>query len=197
MTKGGYKKYRTNLKHNDMKIVYYILLASLMLFSSCEKKNFANDILKMQSRPIDLTTCEGAVCYENGERTTYSSADSAYQLIIYVDSTSCSPCFISHMYDYKKTVEYFDSAGIRTLFVFEPSHDKVEDVMSYLEQQNNPFLSIVVRDGGFASANPHLPQSSMLHSFLLNEKNEVVVVGNPARNNKVKELMLNTMKSQK
>lgn len=69
--------------------------------------------------------------------------------------------------------------------------------MSYLEQQNNPFLSIVVRDGGFASANPHLPPSSILHSFLLNEKNEVVVVGNPARNNKVKELMLNTMKSQK
>lgn len=85
-----------------MNIKFTVLLSVLVLICSCGKKNFADDILKMQSRPIDLTTCEGAVCYENGERTTYSSADSAYQLIIYVDSTSCSPCFISHMYDYKK-----------------------------------------------------------------------------------------------
>lgn len=180
-----------------MKIVHYIMFAVLMVLSSCGNKKIADEILKMHSRPIDLTACEDAVCYENGKKSTYTCADSAYKLVIYIDSASCSPCIISHMYDYEETVEKFDSAGIRTLFVFEPSQDKVEDVMSYLEQQNNPFLSIVVRDGGFASANPHLPPSSMLHSFLLNEKNEVVVVGNPARNDKVKELMLNTVKSQK
>lgn len=66
-----------------MKIVYYILLASLMLFSSCGKKNFADDILKMQSRPIDMTCCKDAVLIENGEETKFCDNDSAYKLIIY------------------------------------------------------------------------------------------------------------------
>lgn len=180
-----------------MKKVHYIILMALMLLSSCRKKNFADDILKMQSRPIDLTACEGAACYENGKKSTYTCADSAYRLIVYVDSSSCSPCFVSYMLDYEETVEKFDSSGIRTLFVFEPSQNKVEDVISSLEQQSFPLLSLVVRDGGFASANPQLPASSLLHSFLLNEKNEVVVVGNPVRNEKVRELMLNTMNNQK
>ncbi len=176
-----------------MNIKFTVLLSVLVLICSCEKKNFADDILKMQSRPIDLTTCEGAVCYENGEKSTYTCADSAYRLIIYVDSTSCSPCFISHMYDYEEAVEKFDSAGIRTLFIFEPSLDKMEDVRFLLEQQAYPFLSVIVRNGRFSSANPHLSSSSLLHSFLLDKENKVIVVGNPAQNNKVKELMLKTV----
>ncbi|MBO5181371.1 MAG: hypothetical protein J6B92_05730 [Paraprevotella sp.] len=180
-----------------MKIIYYLLLASIMFLTSCGKTNFADEILKMQSRPIDLTACEGAVCYENGERTTYSSADSAYRLIIYVDSTSCSPCFVSHMLDYMGAVVDLDSAGVSTLFLFEPKQEQKEDLTSSLAEMSYPLRSIVVANGSFSSANPHLPPSTMLHSFLLNEKNEVVVVGNPARNDKVKELMLNTVKSQK
>lgn len=180
-----------------MRTVYYLFLASLMLLSSCGKKSFADEILKMQSRPIDLKACKDAVYLENGVEADFCDEDSVYKLILYIDSASCSPCFVSHMYDYKKTVEYFDSAGIRTLFVFEPSQNKVKDVISSLEQQSFPLLSLVVRDGGFASATPQLPASSLLHSFLLNEKNEVVVVGNPVRNEKVRELMLNTMNNQK
>ncbi|MDE5560566.1 MAG: hypothetical protein K2J00_02000 [Bacteroidaceae bacterium] len=180
-----------------MKTTIYILLSVIMLLSSCGKKNFADDILKLQSRPIDLSSCEGAVCYENGERAAYdSSADSAYKLVIYIDSASCSPCFVSHMYDYEETVAELDSVGIRTVFIFEPQKEKEEDVKTLLDRQAYPFLSVVVRNGSFSSANPHLPSSSLLHSFLLNKENKVIVVGNPARNDKVKELMLNTVKTQ-
>lgn len=180
-----------------MKTTYYLFLASMMLLTSCGKKNFADEILKMQSRPIDLTPCEGAVCYENGEKTTYSCADSAYRLIIYVDSTSCSPCFVSHMLDYMGTVVELDSAGVSTLFLFEPKQERQEELATSLEQMAYPLQSIVISNGNFSSVNPQLPPSTMLHCFLLNEKNEVVVVGNPVINEKVKKLMLNTMKDQK
>ena len=178
-----------------MKKAPYIMLAAIMLLSSCGKKNFADDILKLQSRPIDLSSCEGASCYGKGQRTAYHSEESAYKLVIYIDSTSCSPCFVSHMYDYEETVAELDSAGIGTVFIFEPQEEKEEDVRSLLDRQAYPFLSVVVRSGSFSSANPHLPSSTLLHSFLLDKENKVIVVGNPARNDKVKELMLNTVKN--
>ena len=172
-----------------------MLLASLMFLFSCGKKSLTAEILQIQSRPIDLTAGEDAVCYENGERTSYRSGDSAYKLIIYIDSTSCSPCFISHMQDYIATVEELDSVGIRTVLIFEPVRERVEDVKTSLEQQSFPFQTVVVDHTAFFSDNQHLPSYSLLHSFLLNRKNEVVIVGNPVRNTKVKELMLNTVKS--
>lgn len=42
--------------------------------------------------------------------------------------------------------------------------------------------------GEFKMLNPHLPQNTLLHSFLLNEKNEVILVGNPSQNKKIQEL---------
>lgn len=49
-----------------MNKVHYVLLAIMMLSSSCGEKKFANEILQMQSRPIDMTPCEEAYCYEEG-----------------------------------------------------------------------------------------------------------------------------------
>lgn len=180
-----------------MKIVYYMLFASLMFLSSCGKKSIADEILKMQSRPIDMASCEGAVCYENGERAAYySNADSAYKLIIYIDSASCSPCFVSHMLDYMGAVVDLDSVGVNTLFIFESKQEQKENLESSLAQLAYPLRAIVVPNGSFSSVNPHLPSSTLLHSFLLDKENKVIVVGNPARNDKVKELMLNTVRNR-
>lgn len=177
-----------------MKIIRYMTLTALVFISACGNNKFADDILEMQSRPIDMSVCEESSCYEAGVETGYNVRDSAYKLVIYIDSLSCSPCFISHMYEYEEIAKEFDSVGIRTVFIFEPQQDKEEDVRSSLRQQAYPFLGIVVRNGGFASANPHLPSSSLLHSFLLDERNGVIVVGNPVRNERIKELMLNSVK---
>lgn len=176
-----------------MKKVHYILLATMMLLSSCGKKKFANEILQMQSRPIDMTPCEEAYCYEEGKEVKYNCKDSTYKLVIYIDSLSCSPCFVSHMLDYMGTVVDFDSVGVNTLFIFEPKGEQKESLVSSLKELAHPIRTIIVPNGKFSSANPHLPSSPMLHSFLLNGNNEVIVVGDPAKNAKIKELMLNSL----
>lgn len=177
-----------------MKTICYTLLTVILLLSSCEKKNFADDILKMQSRPIDLTACNEAFCCENGERTTYNSEDSTYRLVVYLDSLSCSTCFISHMMDYLDTVEEFDSAGIKTIFLFEPKQGMEEDVISELSPYAYPFKIMVTKNGTFSSANSHLPSSSVMHSFLINKENNVMIVGNPDKNAIVRDLMLDIVK---
>lgn len=177
-----------------MKKVHCILLATMMLLSSCGKKKFANEILQMQSRPIDMTPCEEAYCYEEGKEVKYNCKDSTYKLVIFIDSLSCSPCFVSHMLDYMGTVVDFDSVGVNTLFIFEPKEEQKESLVSSLKELAYPIRTTVVPNGKFSSANPHLPSSSVLHSFLLNGNNEVMVVGNPMRNSNIKKLMFNYMK---
>ena len=85
-----------------MKIIRYMTLTALVFISACGNNKFADDILKMQSRPIDMSVCEESSCYEAGIEKGYNGRDSAYKLVIYIDSLSCSPCFISHMYEYEE-----------------------------------------------------------------------------------------------
>lgn len=42
--------------------------------------------------------------------------------------------------------------------------------------------------GEFERLNPHLPKNQALHTFLLDENNRVILVGNPLRNKKIKEM---------
>jgi hypothetical protein len=45
-------------------------------------------------------------------------------------------------------------------------------------------------DGSFERLNPHLPANEQFHTFLLNEDNKTVLVGNPVHNEKLKNLYL-------
>jgi hypothetical protein len=45
-------------------------------------------------------------------------------------------------------------------------------------------------DGSFERLNPHLPANEQFHTFLLNEDNKVILVGNPVHNEKLKNLYL-------
>lgn len=42
--------------------------------------------------------------------------------------------------------------------------------------------------GEFERLNPHLPQNKALHTFLLDENNNVLLVGNPLHNKKIEEM---------
>ena len=56
--------------------------------------------------------------------------------------------------------------------------------------KNSKFNYPVILDtlGQFERLNPHLPKNKALHAFLLDENNNVILVGNPLLNKKIKEM---------
>ena len=56
--------------------------------------------------------------------------------------------------------------------------------------KNSRFNYPIILDtlGHFAKLNPHLPKNKALHTFLLDENNNVILVGNPLHNKKIKEM---------
>ena len=50
--------------------------------------------------------------------------------------------------------------------------------------------------GVFRRTNPQLPSNPMLHTFLLDENNEVLAVGNPLENEKIDRMFWRTVKEK-
>ena len=44
---------------------------------------------------------------------------------------------------------------------------------------------------------PHIPSNPLLHSFLLDENDSVLLVGNPVRNKKIEELFFKILEERK
>ena len=52
-----------------------------------------------------------------------------------------------------------------------------------------PLLPVHVDTAGiFIRENPHIPREAVYHTFLLDKDNRVVLVGNPSRSEKIKEM---------
>lgn len=112
-------------------------------------------------------------------------------MVVYVDSSACSSCTLDKMYVWNKSIEKARKQGNRLKYVFiiAPKAEQLED--AYLSIESNGLESPVYVDTAyvFRKANPHLPEERMYHSFLLDAKDSVVIVGNPMGNPKIDGLI--------
>ena len=156
-------------------------------FHGRPKRELENQVKAMTGRNINLSF-EQAKAYFNGVDSTYISFPKK-KLVVFVDSTSCSGCFISHLTDYFEVNDTLLSEQAELLVVLHPQRKHLKDVTHRLSHERFPFWSIVDKDGEFNSKNPDIPDNQLLHSFALDENDNIFLVGNPTRNSRIKELL--------
>ena len=116
--------------------------------------------------------------------------ENGLKLVIYTDSVECSSCVISKMYLWNSIIEntelYKDK--LKFYYILSPQRQHIEKVRSALNVIDFEYPVIIDTLGKFAKLNPHLPENKALHTFLLDENNNVILVGNPLRNKKIEEM---------
>ena len=48
----------------------------------------------------------------------------------------------------------------------------------------------------FLQANPHVPENTLFHTFVLDEKDKVVLIGDPFKNKKMERLLLKVIEQE-
>lgn len=181
-----------------MKNIGYILLSiiTVLLGFSClvscnGKRGIEENLYDMRYHPINLCLEEMQCRNKYGDTIVVDSVKPLYRIVVYVDSSACSPCTLDKMYVWNKSIEKARKQGYRLRYVFivAPKAEQLED--AYLSIESNGLDSPVYVDTAYAfrKANPHLPEERMYHSFLLDTKDSVLIVGNPMENPKIDSLV--------
>lgn len=114
--------------------------------------------------------------------------NSMYNYVVYVDSSECSPCKISHMGIWNHFNDEIKDYNANMLLIFNPPHNEVQTLLStyvFFKQRLPIFVDTL---GVFARDNPQIVEKSiMYHSFLLDKNNKIVVVGNASENHYVRD----------
>lgn len=115
-----------------------------------------------------------------------------YMYVVYADSSSCSDCAINHFSDWAdiELQEYCEKGLLSYVFIVNPSRVMKDRIVKKISE-DSLFRSSVFVDttGCFERSNPALPRHNMMHTFLVNDSSEVVLVGNPITNKKIKGLL--------
>lgn len=179
----------------------WVFLSSLIMFSilSCGNKKALNkDLELMQSSPVQLPL-GNMECLMNGKDTVLENFDdSKMKLIIYTDSTVCSPCALNELYLWNRIISTTNIYGakMKYYFIFAPKREEL-DMVEFMLKTNTFYYPVFIDKANvFSVNNSHLPSNTMLHTFLLNERNEVIMVGSPLQNADIYDIFHQILKDE-
>ena len=170
------------------KLFYMILLASMMLcYVGCNSKNHKveSHLEEMLASPIVLKLDQMQCRKKNLEEKTKK-----YRMVVFVDSTECTPCSLSKLRFWNPLIKEARKKKINIdyIFIIAPKKSEIEDLN--LELSITDLKSSIYLDTAyvFRKVNPSIPNERKFHSFLLDKKNQIIFVGNPIENDKIKTI---------
>lgn len=118
-----------------------------------------------------------------------------YTILTYADSIGCISCklqlinWLTFITELKEKVPN----KVKIHFIFHPKESK--EIVSLLKRNKFDYPVCIDANDSFRKLN-HLSSIMMFQTFLLNEDNEVIAIGNPIYNPKVKELYMDVINGE-
>lgn len=120
---------------------------------------------------------------------------SEYKILLYVDSAGCMTCklHLSKWNNLIKESEYLPLDKLSFLLFFHQNNKKELSLLIKRENFNYPVFIDVKNEINQLN---NFPTQSDLQCFLLDKDNKVLLIGNPVKNSKIKELYMRVILSK-
>ena len=175
---------------------YVVLsLLSSVLLSCSSRDNVRVNIEQMLGSNVTIEEQKMEIWTHDNRKITNENQSKKYTFLVYVDSTQCTPCFIKGLYEWNNLLKLENSNkySIAFLFIMQPRKGETQMLRSKLDQSDFMHPVFIDINGAFELSNPQIPKEAMYHCFLLDGNKNIITVGNPARNESIKKLLLKTI----
>ena len=170
-----------------------ILLVILCFFSYSCTSSDKHDIQKVYSdfttRTITLPHIN--TYFKDGNSCSFSFSN-AYKIILYANPIGCMSCKLQ-LPQWEKFINELDlitNSRVDVIVYAKPQNE--DDIIKILKRYNyNKSICIDMEDC-FKTTN-ELPEDERFHCFLLDNNNNIVLIGNPIHNSRIKELYIRTI----
>lgn len=180
----------------DYKVFVIVFLSAITC--ACDN-NIGNQIALMQSDTIclDIDNMLRLENEYNSRINTTEISHAKYKWIIFHDSVHCKPCQCHDLLSWQSMIDLQKEykKQISTIFIY--SADAI-DSLEYMKALDNIYINYPIfldTLKSFRVNNKNIPNEKIFHTFLLDDKNKVILVGNPMRNPKVNELFIKILRN--
>lgn len=140
-----------------------------------------------------ILPCDVGFFTTNGDSVDAYFPKEQFKLVRYVGKDGCTSCRL-HLSRYRQILaELSDSANCDVGFVCIVNPTDMEDLRDLLHRENYTHLPIWIDEADSINSLNQLPEITALQTFLIDEENKVLAVGDPAVSSKVKQLYANIL----
>lgn len=163
-----------------------LALGIVVWFITTTGDNLKQQIVEMQGKRISLDF-KNARSVINGKDSLFINV-SKPKLIVFVDSTSCSSCFLGRLTNYYEINDSLNRHNGEMIVVLHPQKERITEIETRLNENKFPFWCIIDMNGEFHNQNPYIPENPLLHTFTIDGNDNIILIGDPIRNEKIEKL---------
>lgn len=175
-------------------------LVCCILFTACNdpKDKMQHNIQQMQSTPIYIPYSDMACWTEDSISSIDLCKQAKLKLVHYVDSVQCTTCYLQKVAQYEKLFQLEQETNYRfvNVFVIAPGSNRKRMLLLDHKDKLLPQMLFVDTAHVFTEKNKTIPSEEIYHTFLLNENDSVILVGNPVVYPKIAEIFYSTVKGR-
>ncbi len=171
-----------------------LCVVCFLLCASCEEARLKKEVEQLTGTTI--TVPEGMESLLLGKNTIMpDSPETCVRLVAYYDSTGCASCAVHKLEYWNKVVDLSVATANRfvPVFVFSPGKNKMDETGFALKTTSFNYPVYLDTAGIFGMMNQNIPDDHLIHTFLLDRNNRVVLVGDPSVNDPLWELYVSTI----
>ena len=166
-------------------LIAYIIC--LFLVGCHKNKDIRAEIVSMKSTKVTID--KDSMLYINGDSNLIKEQTLQFTLIVYVDSTECTSCSIGKLKMWESYLSKFNGKmPFQFIALLEVKSGEVNQIERDIANIMLKVPILIDSNFVFRHQNPKFSNNSMFHTFLLNESDSVVLVGNPLQNEHIDKM---------
>ena len=172
-------------------ILLYAISCCLLCACNSQNKDLQEKVEKMQSKAINIPY-DRMSCWASDSIKAISPWNKAtLKLVHYVDSATCSTCYLQKaaINEFIRHMEKMPNNEFYNVFIINPGSRVNKRLETDFLDKRIPQTLFIDTANVFMEVNPNIPSESMYHTFLLDENNKVILVGNPITNEKIGDML--------
>lgn len=165
------------------------LLLSILFVGCTDDRAIMTKMEAIQSMPINLCISDMMCINKSGSTLLYEDdMEIPYRMVVFSDSSECSTCALNNLSEWNVLLDFEKKKKVQLVFIFSPKKDKLDSVIKTYLSSDLEHSILIDTCGTFLKKNQHIPEETIFHTFVLDSKGNVILVGNPLKNPKVQEL---------
>lgn len=183
------------------RIIYLLFIVELLFCSACTHKNERKKKLEAELRQFkeNVIILPDNMLAKNCDKSMLPDTTllrRSLKMVVYINRYGCTDCKLRALLPiYMFSREYKNLKNFGVIIILNtPNIEATEQILAEMRFRQTVFYDL---DSSFERHNPHLPKNEQFHTFLLDEKNKVILVGNPVYNVAIKDLYLQQLTGER
>lgn len=166
-----------------MKKIFRSLFILVFLYScSYKAKEVEETLYEMTRNEIDLDF--NSLIQITGNTTNLLEYE--YIWLIYIPSDYCKPCWVQELKEWEKYVKKYDRTN--AISIISSKGKDYSEVKTFINNLNLNLPVYLDSTDVFKKKNNFIPEKISYHTFMIDKSKKIKIVGNPIKNEEIKEL---------